>query len=165
LTAATAAFTMTTSAVMYMHGYSGGGTCFLIGFALLLSSKYFWWRDVVREGTLEGQHTSMVQLGLRFGMVLFIVSEVMFFVAFFWAFFWASLAPVPEIASVWPPKNIEVLAAFEIPFLNTLILLSSGATVTWAHHAVLAGDHRAVVLGLICTIVLAIAFTALQGFE
>jgi heme/copper-type cytochrome/quinol oxidase subunit 3 len=108
---------------------------------------------------------TMVQLGLRFGMVLFIVSEVMFFVAFFWAFFWASLAPVPEIASVWPPKNIEVLAAFEVPFLNTLILLSSGATVTWAHHAVLAGQHRPVILGLICTIILAAAFTGLQVFE
>jgi heme/copper-type cytochrome/quinol oxidase subunit 3 len=98
-------------------------------------------------------------------MVLFIVSEVMFFVAFFWAFFWASLAPVPEIASVWPPQNIEVLSWKEVPLLNTLILLSSGATVTWAHHAVLAGEHRSVILGLICTIVLAIAFTALQGFE
>jgi len=106
---------------------------------LLLATKYFWWRDIVREGTFEGQHTSMVQLGLRFGIVLFIISEVIFFVAFFWAFFWASLAPVPEIASVWPPKNIEVLSAWEVPFLNTLILLSSGATVTWAHHAVLAG--------------------------
>lgn len=98
-------------------------------------------------------------------MVLFIVSEVMFFFAFFWAFFWSSLAPVPEIASVWPPQNIDVLSAWEVPFLNTVILLSSGATVTWAHHAVLAGDHRSVVLGLVATIVLAIAFTALQGFE
>lgn len=165
LTAATAAFTMTTSLVMYMHGYEGGGSMLIVGFALLLATKYFWWRDIVREGTLEGQHTSMVQLGLRFGMVLFIVSEVMFFVAFFWAFFWASLAPVPEIASVWPPKNIPVFSAMEIPLLNTLILLSSGATVTWAHHAVLAGHHRAVVIGLISTIVLAAIFTALQGFE
>jgi heme/copper-type cytochrome/quinol oxidase subunit 3 len=136
-----------------------------MGLVLLLATKYFWWRDIVREGTLEGQHTSMVQLGLRFGMVLFIVSEVMFFVAFFWAFFWASLAPVPEIASVWPPKNLEVLSAWEVPFLNTLILLSSGATVTWAHHAVLAGQHRAVISGLLGTIVLAAVFTALQGFE
>jgi len=165
LVAATAAFTMTTSAVMYMHGYQNGGYFFLLGLGLLLSTKYFWWRDVVREGTLEGQHTSMVQLGLRFGMILFIVSEVMFFVAFFWAFFWASLAPVPELASVWPPAGIDVLSAWEVPLLNTVILLSSGATVTWAHHAVLAGDHRAVILGLVATIVLAILFTALQGFE
>jgi len=145
LTAATAAFTLTTSGVIYFHGFNGGGFGLIIGFILLLSSKYFWWRDVVREGTLEGQHTSLVQLGLRFGIVLFIVSEVIFFLAFFWAFFWASLAPVPEIASVWPPQNIDVLSAMEIPLLNTLILLSSGATVTWAHHAVLAGDFRSVI--------------------
>jgi len=156
---------MTSSGVIYIHGFEGGGICFIFGFILLLATKYFWWRDIVREGTLEGQHTSMVQLGLRFGIVLFIVSEVIFFVAFFWAFFWASLAPVPEIASVWPPKDIQVLSAWEVPFLNTLILLSSGATVTWAHHAVLAGHHRSVIVGLIFTIVLAAIFTALQGFE
>jgi cytochrome c oxidase subunit 3 len=148
-----------------MHGYENGGYFFLVGIGLLLSTKYFWWRDVVREGTIEGQHTSLVQLGLRFGMVLFIVSEVMFFFAFFWAFFWSSMAPVPEIASVWPPQSIDVLSAWEVPLLNTVILLSSGATVTWAHHAVLAGDHRAVILGLLATVGLAIAFTALQGFE
>jgi hypothetical protein len=159
------AFTITSSGVLWFHGYENGGVSFILGFLLLLLTFYTWWRDVIREGSLEGQHTSMVQLGLRFGVVLFIVSEVMFFVAFFWAFFWASLAPVPEIASVWPPKNIEVLSAWEVPFLNTLILLSSGATVTWAHHAVICGDYRSCVLGLISTVVLAIFFTALQVFE
>ena len=119
----------------------------------------------MREGTLEGQHTSLVQLGLRFGMLLFIVSEVMFFFAFFWAFFWAALSPTPEIGSVWPPQGIDVLSAWEVPLLNTLILLTSGASVTWAHHAIVAGDRDGAIQGLIVTIALAVLFTALQAFE
>ena len=148
-----------------MHGQSGGGSFLAFGLLFLVTSMFIWWRDIIREGTLEGQHTSIVQLGLRFGMILFIVSEVMFFVAFFWAFFWASLAPVPEIGSVWPPQGIEVLSAWEVPFLNTLILLSSGASVTWAHHAIIAGDRKQTINALILTIVLAVLFTGLQAFE
>ena len=131
----------------------------------LLSTRYVWWRDIVREGTFEGQHTTIVQLGLRFGRLLFIASEVRFFFAFFWAFFWAALSPTPEIGGVWPPKGIETLEAFEVPFLNTLILLSSGASVTWAHHARVAGRRDEAIKGLIVTVILAIFFTALQGFE
>ena len=147
-----------------MHGY-GGGLALGLSLAFLISSMFIWWRDVIREGTLEGQHTSMVQLGLRFGMLLFIASEVMFFVAFFWAFFWASLAPVPEIGSVWPPQGVEVLNAWEVPFLNTLILLSSGASVTWAHHAMIAGNRSQTVAALVFTVGLAVVFTGLQVFE
>lgn len=165
LTTATGAFGFTAGMVMFMHGYNGGGFVILCGLLLLLSSMAFWWTDVTREGTFEGQHTSIVQLGLRFGMLLFIASEVMFFFAFFWAFFWASLSPVPEIGSVWPPQGIEVLSAFEVPLLNTAILLSSGCTVTWAHHAILAGNKRDAVIGLIVTIILAIIFTGFQVFE
>jgi len=148
-----------------MHGYTGGGS--FLGFCLLflVTSMFIWWRDIIREGTFEGQHTSIVQLGLRFGVILFIVSEVMFFLAFFWAFFWASLAPVPEIGSVWPPQGIEVLSPWEVPFLNTLILLSSGASVTWAHHAIICGNRHEAINAMILTIALAILFTALQGFE
>ena len=126
---------------------------------------YVWWRDIVREGTLEGQHTTLVQLGRRFGMILFIVSEVMFFFAFFWAFFWASLAPTPDIGSVWPPRGIEVLNAWEVPFLNTLILLTSGASVTWAHHAIVSGNRDEAIQALRATVALAVAFTGLQAFE
>lgn len=162
---ATAAFTTTTGGVMYMHGYSGGGMFLAFGQLMLLVSMYVWWRDIIREGTFEGQHTSIVQLGLRFGMILFIVSEVMFFLAFFWAFFWASLAPVPEIGSVWPPHGISVLRAWEVPFLNTVILLSSGASVTWAHHAIVAGYRKEGIYALLVTLFLAVGFTALQGFE
>ncbi len=162
---ATAALTLTRGTAAYLHGYRGGGLFRLFGFVLLLTSMYVWWRDIVREGTFEGQHTSLVQLGLKSGMILFIVSEVMFFVAFFWAFFWAALAPVPEIGSVWPPKGIETLVFYEVPLLNTLILLTSGASVTWAHHSIVAGNRKERLLALSVTIVLAILFTALQGFE
>lgn len=161
----TRALMVTRGRVAYFHGYRGGGMFTRLGMILLLASMYVWWRDIVREGTLEGQHTSMVQLGLRFGMLLFIVSEVMFFVAFFWAFFWAALAPVPEIGSIWPPKGIEVLRTWEVPFLNTVLLLSSGASVTWAHHAIVAGYRGQALMGLWVTIGLAVFFTAFQVFE
>lgn len=150
---------------MFMHNFSGGKNFLFFGLFILLFTMFVWWRDVVREGTFEGQHTSIVQLGLRFGIILFIVSEAMLFFAFFWAFFWASLAPVPEIGSVWPPKGIETLSAWEVPFLNTVILLSSGASVTWAHHAIIAGYRKEAIISLTITVALAIVFTCLQLFE
>jgi heme/copper-type cytochrome/quinol oxidase subunit 3 len=160
---------MAMGAALYFHGYSGGGNLRRGGLFMTRMTMGVWWRDVVREGTMEGQHTTRVQLGLRMGMRLFIVSEVRFFVAFFWAFFWAALSPTPEIGSVWPPKGIEVLNAWEIPFLNTRILLTSGASVTWAHHARADGvdeeDRDEVVLGLRVTVGLATIFTLRQVFE
>jgi len=164
LTAATAALMRTTGSVMYFHGYAGGRSMMGRGQSLLRRTMYVWWRDIVREGTREGQHTTLVQLGRRFGMVLFIVSEVMFFFAFFWAFFWAALAPTPDIGSVWPPRGIEVLNAWEVPFLNTLILLTSGASVTWAHHSIVSGNREEAIQGLRVTVALAVGFTALQVF-
>lgn len=165
LVTSTSAFTLTSGAVRYRHGYSGGFGVRAFGLLSLLASMGIWWRDVIREGTLEGQHTTIVQLGLRFGRLLFIASEVRFFVAFFWAFFWASLAPTVEIGAVWPPQGIDVLSAWEVPFLNTLILLSSGAAVTWAHHAMVARNREQAIQGLLVTLALAITFTGLQGFE
>jgi len=160
-----AALTTTSGGVMWFHNYSGGGFVLFVGFLFLLSNMYVWWRDIVREGTFEGQHTAMVQLGLRMGMILFIVSEIMFFFAFFWAFFHGALAPAPEIGSVWPPKGIETLSAWEIPLLNTVILVTSGATCTWAHHAIVGGYRKQAVFSLILTLLLAILFTGFQGFE
>ncbi len=139
------------------------------GMILLVLTGWFWWRDIIREAEHEGHHKPVVQLGMRYGMSLFICSEVMFFAAFFWAFFDASLAPkeLPyEVAGgVWPPEGIQTFDAFDLPFMNTLILLLSGVTVTWAHHALIEGDRKGLMRGLGLTIILGLAFTALQAYE
>jgi len=165
LFASMSAFLTTLGGVMYMHSYQGGSFVLPFGFCMLLYAMFVWWRDVVREATYQGLHTSAVQTGLRYGMILFIVSEVMFFVAFFWAFFHSSLAPSVEIGAVWPPKGIEVLNPWEIPFLNTIILLTSGASVTWAHHAILSGNRDQAIYGLAITVALAVIFTGFQAYE
>ena len=139
LTGALGCLFLTVGGVMYMHGYSGGGLTLSLGFMVILSTMYVWWRDITREAVFQGHHTAPVQTGLRFGMLLFITSEVMFFLAFFWAFFHSSLSPVMDIGCVWPPVGIQTLVAWEVPALNTAILLLSGASVTWAHHAIIAG--------------------------
>jgi cytochrome c oxidase subunit 3 len=164
LVAAIGGFTVTSGFAMYMHNYNGGLDTFFQGILITLFVMFTWWRDIVREGTFEGQHTFDVQTGLRLGMILFIVSEIMFFFAFFWAFFHSSLVPLHSISS-FPPKAVPVLSAWEIPLLNTAILLSSGATITWAHHAIVAGDRQEAKVGLVYTIMLAIIFTELQAFE
>lgn len=165
LVTSTAVFFIITGATCFFHNFPGGGFFCALGLCFVIMSIAIWWRDVIREGSFEGQHTSVVQLGLRFGMILFIVSEVIFFFAFFWAFFWASLAPTPEVGSVWPPKGVEVLNAWEVPFLNTLLLLTSGASVTWAHHAIVVGQRDKAFKALVVTICLATLFTSLQAFE
>ena len=165
LLSAISALSLTTGSVMLFHGYCFGSQMTIFGFISLVSCMYLWWRDIVREGTYEGYHTNIVQLGLRYGMILFIVSEVMFFFAFFWAFFAASLAPTIEIGNIWPPKGIDVFDAKAIPLLNTMILLCSGATITFSHHAITCGNKVDAVWALILTVVLAILFTGLQAFE
>nr|YP_007890482.1 cytochrome c oxidase subunit III [Andalucia godoyi]AGH23976.1 cytochrome c oxidase subunit 3 [Andalucia godoyi] len=165
LFAAASVFSLVIGGVMYMHSYENANLVFSSGLISLLYVMFVWWRDIVREGTYQGHHTVEVQTGLRMGVLLFIVSEAALFLAFFWAFFHSSLAPNIEIGSVWPPLGIEPLSAWEVPFLNTLILLSSGATVTWAHHAIVAGYRKEAILALILTISLAAVFTALQIFE
>ena len=151
--------------VMYAHNYNGGFTLFCLGFFTILFSMYVWWRDIIREGTFEGQHTFDVQKGLRQGVLLFIVSEIMFFFAFFWAFFHSSLAPVFNIGGVWPPKAIIAVDTYTVPLTNTFILLSSGATVTWAHHAIILGAKRHTIISLLYTLTLAALFTYFQGLE
>ncbi len=160
---ALSAGTMALGMVMFMHDVTS--LVLVLGVVLLLLTFYFWWRDVIREATVGGHHTPIVQLGLRYGMILFIASEVMFFVAFFWAFFNASLFPTAAVDFTWPPPGVEVFDAFDVPFLNTMILLLSGCTVTWAHHALRDGNQRDMVRGLGLTILLGLLFTSLQAYE
>lgn len=150
---------------MYFHRYAYGEILMLASLVLVISTMAVWWRDVIREATYQGWHTLVVQKGLRMGVLLFILSEVMFFVSFFWGFFHAALAPTVELGSVWPPVGIQALNAFEVPLLNTAILLSSGATVTWSHHAIVSGNRKDTIVGLVLTVVLGIIFTALQALE
>nr|AEP27487.1 cytochrome c oxidase subunit III [Sitona lineatus] len=126
---------------------------------------YQWWRDVMREGTYQGLHTYKVTMGLRWGMILFIISEVFFFLAFFWGFLHSSLAPSIELGLNWPPKGITPFNPLEIPLLNTLILLSSGLTVTWAHHSIMENNYKQSIQSLILTVVLGFYFTTLQAYE
>ena len=155
-----AAGVMAMGGVLFMHGY--GTAALIIGALMVLGTMAVWWRDVIREATFQGYHTPVVQLGLRYGMALFIASEVMFFAAFFWAFFTSSLFPV---GGVWPPQGIHPFNPFEFPFLNTLILLLSGTTVTWAHHSLLEGNQKGLVQGLTVTVLLGLSFTCVQAYE
>jgi len=138
---------------------------FFIGIILLLIVIIQWWRDIRREGAIQGLHTSIVELGLRWGIALFIISEIFFFLRFFWAFFHRRLSPNIEIGSIWPPFGIKVFNPFQVPLLNTVILLSSGIRVTWAHHSLLIGNYSQTKIGLRITILLGIYFSILQILE
>lgn len=149
-------------AVLYMHAYILGDFLLPFGLLFLLIGSGLWWRDVVREATYEGRHSVVVQRGIRMGMLLFIVSEIMFFVGFFWAFFHSALAPSVELGSVWPPVGISTFNPWGVPLVNTLILLLSGCTITWAHESMIVQNRVDTFLGFFFTIVLAISFTLLQ---
>lgn len=173
---------MMVGAVAWMKGLfgieEGNAILFFAGLAGTLYAMGAWWWDVIREGQ-KGDHTPVVSIGLRYGMTLFIASEVMFFAAFFWMFFEMALfnearTHIPEISSwaetaaawsTWPPRGIETLDPWQLPLLNTVILLLSGTTVTWAHHALQVGDRNGARLGLIITVALGILFTGVQIYE
>ncbi len=158
------ALLLTGGTVMWMHSFGLGHWLMLLGLAGILVTMAGWWRDVLKEG-MGGDHKDVVSTGLRIGMGLFICSEVMFFVAFFWAFFWGAINQ-PMLYSVsWPPQGIEPVQAWDIPFLNTMILLLSGATVTWAHHAVRENDQDTAFKALLLTCCLGLLFTSFQAFE
>lgn len=165
LVASFSALMLTFGGVLYMHGYANGSFLWKFGLSLILLVMFAWWRDIVREGTLEGQHTASVQSGLKLGVLLFIVSEVMFFTAFFWAFFHSSFNPSPVIGGVWPPAFIVTLDPWKIPLLNTILLLSSGACVTAAHHGIVYGNKNFALTFLGLTVTLAAVFTGFQAYE
>lgn len=165
ISAAFSACIMASGGVTYFHKFIGGWSLLTKGLILVCLVMGFWWRDVIREATFERHHNYIVQKGLRLGVVLFIVSEVMFFFAFFWAFFHSSLAPVHNIGGVWPPKAITPISPFHIPLTNSFFLVTSGATLTWCHHALRLRAKRHAVISGLYTLFLAVAFTANQLYE
>jgi cytochrome c oxidase subunit III len=173
-----AVFVMAIGAVMWMHGMTP--IVAIAGLLGVLYVMFMWWRDVVHEA-MQGDHTPVVSLHLRYGMIMFIASEIMFFVAWFWAYFDASLfagEPIQAARSlatggIWPPaplvegevRHTGIFDPWHLPLLNTLILLTSGTTVTWAHHALLHDDRKGLIWGLSATIALGVLFTIVQAYE
>src|SRR5947209_13614036 len=169
-----AAFLLAVGLISWMHHlYAAAPLVFAAGAIGVLYTMLGWWRDVIKEAEYKHDHTRVVQISHRYGMIMFIASEVMFFVAWFWAFFDSSIFATEAInfqraevlGAQWPPKGIAVFDPFHLPLLNTLILLTSGTTVTWAHHALLEGDRQGLKWGLILTIVLGALFTCVQAWE
>jgi len=147
------------------HSFMHASTFFFCALFLVVYSMALWFRDIISEATYQGNHTLAVQRGLNMGVALFIVSEALFFLAIFWTFFHSALSPNIELGAQWPPMGIQAINPFELPLLNTVILLSSGVTVTYAHHSLIQGDRTGTLYGLVYTILLAVLFTALQGIE
>jgi cytochrome c oxidase subunit 3 len=171
-------FVMAVGAIAWMHHmFAAAPLVFAAGVLGVAYTMLGWWRDVVREAQHQGHHSRVVQISHRYGMILFIASEVMFFVAWFWAYFNTALFPADThqflrgelIGNVWPPVASEhfkgTFDPWHLPLLNTLILLTSGTTVTWAHHALLHGDRKGLINGLWLTILLGAAFTCVQAYE
>ncbi len=163
LLAGTGAFSLAIGLTRWFHGH--GIKILFLSILLIILCIYQWWRDVIRERTFIGHHTSYVTKGLRYGIILFILSEVIFFFAFFWAFFHRSLSPTPELGCCWPPTGIIPLNPFGVPLLNTSVLLASGVTVTWAHHRLIENKWTIAIQALALTSILGIYFTILQAGE
>ena len=163
LTGAFSALLLTSGLVIWFH-YS---STILLSLGLLANTLtiYQWWRDIIREGTYQGHHTPIVQKGLRYGIILFIVSEVFFFAGFFWAFYHSSLVPTHDLGGCWPPTGITPLNPLEVPLLNTSVLLASGVSITWAHHSLIEGKRNHINQALLITILLGLYFTILQASE
>ncbi len=178
LTGSISAVVMAFGGVAWMKGLFGvpahNPILFFAGLAGVLYTMFGWWRDVVKEAN-AGDHTPVVSIGLRYGMILFIASEVMFFVAWFWIFFEMALfhgqrtiSAIDDVRAAWatwPPHGIETVPPWQLPLVNTLTLLLSGTTVTWAHHALQNGDRTGAKIGLFLTICLGVLFTSIQAYE
>nr|YP_010937205.1 cytochrome c oxidase subunit III [Iassus lateralis]WIW75748.1 cytochrome c oxidase subunit III [Iassus lateralis]WKW94148.1 cytochrome c oxidase subunit III [Iassus lateralis]WLN32153.1 cytochrome c oxidase subunit III [Iassus lateralis] len=156
-------FSLTTGAVMYMHKINMN--IMIMGFTTMILSTYQWWRDIVRESTFQGIHNKKIMTMMKWGMMLFILSEVLFFTSFFWAFFHASLAPSIELGMKWPPTGIISLNEMNIPLLNTIVLLTSGISITWAHHSILLKKLNQTLKSMMLTILLGMYFSMLQLYE
>nr|QID48499.1 cytochrome c oxidase subunit III [Bolivaritettix lativertex] len=163
LTGALGAFITAMGLTKWFHTFNIN--LMVLGLMIIILTMIQWWRDVTRESTYQGLHTMKVAVGLRWGMILFITSEVLFFISFFWAFFNSSLAVNVELGMMWPPKGIEPFNPLNIPLLNTIILLSSGITVTWSHHSLMESNYSQAKQSLMMTVILGIYFTTMQAYE
>lgn len=162
-TASIGAITIVSGIVKWFHQYDN--SLFILGNIITILTVYQWWRDISREGTFQGLHTLIVTTGLRWGIILFILSEILFFISFFWAFFHSRLSPSIELGAIWPPIGIITFNPFQIPLLNTVILLTSGITVTWAHHRLIKNNYSQTTQRLFFTVILGIYFSILQIYE
>ena len=162
LVSALGALLLTTGLAFYIHRVQNGFFIVILGLIVILCTMLVWWRDVIREATFQGQHTLIVQRGLRIGFMFFIFTEVMIFFSFFWAFFMYSVSPSIVGGIVWPPSNIQALNPLGVPMLNTGVLLLSGLSITWAHYALISGNSMNGIIAFIITILLACFFTILQ---
>lgn len=161
-------FVLTTGATMYFNGYENGGLTVLYGLGLVILNFILWFRDIIREGLYQGNHTHIVEKGLKIGVLLFFLSEVLIFATFFWAFFHSSLSPNVELGSVWPPIGTEVINPWAVPFLNAILLLTSGGAVTWAHNHLIEGGtkgYKGGIISITSAIIMGIGFLGLQYFE
>jgi len=163
--AAFSALFMTFGGTMVMHSYSYGTFILKLGLITLILTLYGWFRDVIREGLEEGHHTLIVQGGMKMGMILFIVSEVMFFFSFFWGFFHSALVPSIEIGAMWPPYQLAAIDPWSLPYLNTLLLLTSGVYLTISHEWLLKNDRETTLVTLDIVYLVGIVFILLQGVE
>lgn len=148
-----------------MHGYIGDIKLVYLALLVLTLSSLFWFRDVINEATYLGDHTVAVRKGINLGFLFFVLSEVLIFSGLFWAYFHSAISPDVLLGGCWPPVGIQAVQPTELPLLNTIILLSSGATITWGHHAIIGGDRKATLLSLRITLLLIIIFVACQYIE
>nr|YP_010736837.1 cytochrome c oxidase subunit III [Macropsis hainanensis]WEP24711.1 cytochrome c oxidase subunit III [Macropsis hainanensis] len=163
LTSSLGLLSLTSGSIMWMHKYSQ--FLMIVGMIIILMTMFQWWRDITRESTFQGFHTKKVVMSMKMGMIMFIMSEIMFFLSFFWAFFHSSLSPNMEIGMNWPPLGIKTFNPINIPMLNTIILLTSGMSMTWAHNAMIKNNLTQVEQSLIITIILGIYFSMMQLYE
>nr|AIS38195.1 cytochrome c oxidase subunit III [Brasilocerus sp. 2 DTA-2012] len=157
------AISLSFGTINLFHNYDS--SLFMASLLNLLMIMMLWWRDIIRESTFQGLHTLKVSMNIRMGMLLFITSEVFLFMSLFWSFFFSSLSPNIELGMNWPPKEVMMFNPMQIPLLNTLILVSSGITVTWSHFSMINNNYYQTMISLLITIMLGMYFTILQGFE
>ena len=152
------------NSIIFIKFYQNPLITFSLKLSLLLISLTIlnWWRDITREGAFQGHHTKNVLTGLKIRIIIFIVSEIIFFLRFFWRFFHFRLSPEIELGNSWPPMNIFIFNPYQIPLLNTLILLTSGASITWCHHLIIKKIYNISIITLITTIFLGIIFSFFQ---